>query len=99
MTSSRVLADGAHGHDHALRVGSTVVVEQLIVAASDLVDLAHVLLDNGGQRDHRRRCRPRGLEEGVGILDGVAESGMLGVQGLVLEAADGVPVHQAAQSS
>ena len=36
------------------------------------------------------------LEEGVRVLDGVADRGMLAVQGPGLEAADGVPVHQAA---
>ena len=91
------LADGAHSHHNALSIGSTVVVEQLIVAASDLVDLAHVLLDNGGQRIIGAVAGLAGLEEGIGILQGVAQSGMLGAQGMILEALNSVPIQHLAQ--
>ena len=91
------LADGAHSHHNALSIGSTVVVEQLIVAASDLVDLAHVLLDNGGQRIIGAVAGLAGLEESIGILQGVAQSGMLGAQGMILEALNSVPIQHLAQ--
>src|SRR5699024_9314263 len=43
------VADGAHGHDDAVCVGCAVVVEQVVVGADLLVDLGHVLLNDGGQ--------------------------------------------------
>ena len=38
----------AHGDDHAIGIGSSVVIEQTVLAAGDLRDLVHVLLDNIG---------------------------------------------------
>jgi hypothetical protein len=37
------LADGTHGDDDLLRIGSAVVVEGLVVGADLLVDLVHVI--------------------------------------------------------
>ncbi len=38
----------AHGDDHAVGIGSSVVIKQTVLAAGDLRDLVHVLLDNIG---------------------------------------------------
>ena len=43
------VADGAHRDDDAVGVGRAVVVEELVVGAELLVDLAHVLLHDFGE--------------------------------------------------
>ena len=43
------VVDGAHRNNDAVSVGGAVVVEQLVVRAEFLIDLAHVLFDNCGQ--------------------------------------------------
>ena len=42
------LGNGAHGYDHAVSLGMTVVVEQVIFAACDGGNLAHVVLYDFG---------------------------------------------------
>ena len=89
-------ADAAHGDDHPVRVRRAVVVEQLVVPPRQVADGLHVFLHDGGQAVIGAVAGLPVLEEGVRVLDGVADRGMLAVQGPGLEAADGVPVHQAA---
>ena len=79
------IADGAHGHDDAVSIGSAVVVEQLIVGAQLGVDLVHVLLHHGGQGLVVLVAGLAVLEEDVAVLVGAAHMGMLGVP--VLESA------------
>ena len=91
------LADGAHGDDHALGVGCAVVVEQLVVTAGQLADGVHLLLDDLRQSVVGGVAGLAGLEEGVGVLQGGADGGVLGVEGVVAEALHGVPIQQLAQ--
>ncbi len=91
------LADRAHGYHNALGIGSTVVVEQLIVAAGDLVDLAHIFLNDGRQRIVCGVAGLAGLEEGIGILQGVAQGWMLRAQGVILKLLNGVPIQHLAK--
>ena len=91
------LAHGADGHDHALGIRRTIVVEQVIVTAGELVDLAHVVLH------HVRQLIPVAvddlalLEMDVRILHGAANTGMIRVHGAAAEGIDGVLVHQLGQ--
>ncbi len=86
------VADGAHGDDDAVRVGRAVVVEQLVVGAQLLVDLAHVLLDHCGQLVVVPVAGLAVLEEDVAVLVGTAGGGMLGVQGMLAESLHGLHV-------
>ena len=86
------VADGAHGDDDAVGVGSAVVVEELVVGAELGIDLGHVLLDDGG---HRLVVLVGGLtvlEEDVAVLVAAAHGGMLGVEGSGAEGRDSVHV-------
>ena len=87
------VADGAHGDDDALGVGGAIVVEQLIVGAQLLVDLAHVLLDHCGQGVVVLVAGLTVLEEDVAVLVAAAHVGPLGVEGMAAEGVDGVHVH------
>ena len=86
------VADGAHGHDNAVSVGSAVVVEQLIVGTQLGVDLVHVLLHHGGQLGVVLVAGLAVLEEDVAVLVAAAHMGMLGVQGVAAELGHGVHV-------
>ena len=86
------VADGAHGDDHALSVGSTVVVEELIVGAQLLVDLAHVLLHHVGQSVVVGVAGLTMLEEDVAVLVRAAHVGALRIQGVLAERGNGVHV-------
>ena len=88
------LTHGAHRNDHAVGVGSTVVIEQLVIAAGQFTDGVHLLLHDIRQGVVSRVAGLAGLEKGVGILERGTDSGVLGVQRMVLEPADGVPVDQ-----
>ena len=88
------LADGAHRDDDALGVGRAIVVEELIVAAGEGVDLRHLRLDDAGERIVDRVAGLAVLEEGVVILAGVADGGMLRVQRAGAETVDGLPVDE-----
>ena len=91
------VADGAHGDDDAVRVGSAVVVEQLIVGTQLGVDLAHVLLDDLRQSVVVLVGGLAVLEEDVAVLVGAAHGGMLGVQSALAEGLNGVHVHHLGQ--
>ena len=90
------VAHRTHSHNHTVCVRRAVVVEQLVVPPRQVADGLHVFLHDGGQAVIGAVAGLPVLEEGVRVLDGVADRGMLAVQGPGLEAADGVPVHQAA---
>ena len=86
------IADGAHGHNDAVSVGSAVVVEQLIVGAQLGVDLVHVLFHHGGQGLVVLVAGLAVLEEDIAVLMAAAHMGMLGVQGVTAELGHGVHV-------
>ena len=86
------VADGTHGDDDAVSVGSAVVVEELIVSAQLLVDLAHVLLDGLGEGVIVLVAGLAMLEEDVAVLVGTAHHGTLGVQGVLAERVNSVHI-------
>ena len=86
------VADGAHGHDHAVGVGGAIVVEQLIVGAQLGVDLCHALLHHGGQSVIVLVAGLAVLEEDITVLVRAAHMGMLGVQRVLAELGHGVHV-------
>ena len=91
------LADGAHSHDDVLCVFCAVVVEELVITAGQLTDGLHLLFNYLGQSGVGSVAGLAGLEEGVGILQGGADGGMLGVERMVTEALHSVPVKQLCQ--
>ena len=74
------VADGAHGDDDAVCVGSTVVLEQLVVGTQLRVHLAHVFFHNAGHGLVELIAGLTVLEEDIAVLVGAAHSGVLGVQ-------------------
>ena len=86
------IADGAHGDDDAVSILGAVVVEQVVVGAQLLVDLGHVLLNNGRQSLVSGVAGLTMLEEDVAVLVGTAHLGVLGVQGLGTELLDSLHV-------
>ena len=86
------VADGAHGDDDAVSVGSAVVVEELIVGAQLLVDLAHVLLDDLGEILVVLVAGFTVLEENIAVLMRTAHHGTLGVQGVLAERVNSVHI-------
>ena len=89
------LGGGAHHHDDLLRVGSAVVVEQLVVPARQLVDLVHVVLDGIRQGGGGLVDALFALEVDVRVDVVAPVGGVLGVQALAAEDLEGIPVHQA----
>ncbi len=86
------VADGAHGHDDAVGVGSAVVVEELVVGAELGIDLGHVLLDDGGDGVIVLVGGLAVLEEDIAVLVRAAHGGMLGAEGAVAESLNGVHI-------
>jgi len=86
------VADGAHGDDDAVSILGAVVVEQVVVGAQLLVDLGHVLLNNGRQSLVSGVASLTMLEEDVAVLVRTAHLGVLGVQGLGTELLDSLHV-------
>ena len=91
------LGGGAHHHDDLLRVGSAVVVEQLVVPAGELVDFVHVVLDGVGQAVGLLVGALLALEVHVGVDVVAPVGGVLGVQGLAAELAEGLLVDEGTQ--
>ena len=83
MTSSATSQIRAHSHDHAVSVRSTVVVEELVISAELLVDLAHVLFDDTGQSVVVFIAGLAVLEEDITVLGGAAENRMLRIESSV----------------
>ena len=86
------VANAAHGNNHALGVGSAVVVEQVVIGAQLFVDLLHVLFNDCGQLVVSLVAGLAVLEEDVAIFMAAAHCGMLGVQSMGAEVANGVEV-------
>ena len=79
------VVDGAHRNNDAVSVGGAVVVEQLVVRAEFLIDLAHVLFDNCGQFVIVPVAGLAVLEEDITVFMAAAGSGMLRVQRMLTE--------------
>ena len=86
------VADGAHGDDDALGVGSAIVVEQLVISAQLGIDLVHVLLDHGGQSVVVGVAGLTMLEEDIAVLVRATHVGALRIQGVLAERLDSVHV-------
>ena len=91
------LGGGAHDHDDLLRVGSAVIVEQLVVPAGELIDLVHIVLDGVGHRGGLFVGTLLALEVDVGVDVVAPVGGMLGVQGVAAELLQGLLVDEAPQ--
>ena len=91
------IADGAHGDDHAVGIGSAVVVEELVIGAELGIDLAHVLFNDAGDGLIILVGGLAVLEEDVTILVRAAHNGVLGVQGALTEGLDGIHVDHVGQ--
>ena len=91
------LGSRAHNDDDFLCVRRAVVVEQLVVAAGQLVDLVHVVLDGVGH-DGRLDVRTLlALEVDVGVYVVAAVGRVLRVERLTAELLERLLVDQAAQ--
>ncbi len=86
------VAEGAHADHDAVGVGGAVVVEQAVISAELGIDLAHVLLDDGGKLVVRLVAGLAVLEEDVAVLVGAARGGVLRVERVIAEGLDGVHV-------
>jgi len=91
------LAYGAHGDYHTLSIRRAVIVERLVVAAGEGAYLLHIIFDDVGERHVSGVAGLSVLEEYVVILAGVADGGVLRVQGMLSEALNSVPVQHLAQ--
>ena len=85
---------GAHGHNDALGVGCTVVVEQMVLAAGQLADLGHVVLHHVGQVGVVGIVGLAQLEVDIGVIHQRAHAGILRIQGIGTELGQSVIVHQ-----
>ena len=88
---------GTHSNNNAFCIGSTVVVEQLVVAAGQLVDFVHVFFYNTGQCIICAVASFAVLEESVTVLNGGTDGGMFGGQSVISELLNSFPVQQLAQ--
>ena len=90
------VAGRAHGHDHAIGFGISVVVEGLVVAAGDGGDALHGVNHDGGHFVVEGVAGFAVLEVDVGVLGGAALMGMFRIHGVVAEFLNLVPVHDLA---
>ena len=72
-------ADRTHRDHDTLRIGGTVVVEELVIPAGEGIDGVHLLLNNSGQGVVRGVAGFTGLEEGIRVLKGGTDGRVLGV--------------------
>ena len=86
------IADRTHCNDKLFRIGSAVVVEELIITADLLVDLLHITFNDCGNSVVILVAGFSCLEEDVGVLSGTAENGMLGVESALSEFVDSLHV-------
>ena len=88
------LAGRAHHHDDPLGILSAIVVEDVVVAAGDLVDPLHVALYDVGDRIVSGVVGFLALEIHVRALHGGTVDRVLGVHGNVVELSHGVLIQQ-----
>ena len=88
------LADGAHGDDDAVGILRAVVVEEMMLAARDLCEVSHGLLDELWQCIVEAvGCFTR-LEVDVRVRRGAAQDRVVRVQRAAAEGLDGIPVEK-----
>ena len=85
---------GAHEDDDPLRVGGTVIIEEMILPAGELADLGHIFLRSFGDGIHLLVAGLAALEEDVRVYGGTPGGGMLRVQGVGPEGPQSIHVHQ-----
>ena len=88
------LGDTAHGNDHVLSLGVTVIVEETIVAAGETVHLLHVVLHDFGNGVIIFVGSLAVLEEHVGVLRHAASHGFVGVERTGAELGKGLAVDE-----
>ena len=81
------LGDGTHADDDALGVVGAIIAEEFVIAARNLGDFGHILLDNGGHRVVVCIAALAMCEEGLGILSHTAGYRMFGRKGTGAELA------------
>ena len=86
-----------HDDDDAVRVRSAVVVIQMIVAASELVNLLHIVLDCRRDRGDLLVARLAALEEDIRVDRGAAGEGMLRVERVLAEGLERIHIDERAQ--
>ena len=86
--------DGTHGDNDPFCLGITIVIEQFVVSSRELIDGIHFFLDHFRQPVIGRVAGLSALEESIRILQSRADCGMLGIQGMITEIIDPVPVYQ-----
>ena len=90
------LAAGAHDHDHVLGVRGANIVEEVVLAAGELGQLVHVLLNDGGDGLVVLVDGLAALEVNVRVLGGAAHGRRLGVEAAGAEGVDGILVNHLA---
>ena len=85
----------AHSNDNMSCIGSTVVVEQLVVCADLLVDLVHVILNDTRNSIIVRIASLTSLEEDIRVLSSTAKYRMLRIDSSLSELLDLLEVHHA----
>ena len=90
-------ADAAHSHDHSLGIRCAVVIEDVVIFAGDGIDLLHILLYHSGKIGICTVVGFAELEVHIGILHGVAQRGMAGIQRILAEFLHGIPVQHLAK--
>ena len=91
------LCAGAHQHHHGLGIGSTVIIEQLVIPAGELVDLVHIVFHDTGQRRKVLVAALPALEEDIGVDRGAPGGGVLRIHAVFPEGTQLVVIHQLSQ--
>ncbi len=87
---------GTHQHDHALRIGGAVVIEQVIGATGLRRKAIHHRLHNPRNRGVKWAASFARLEEDVGVLRRAAQHGTVGTERVLAELDDVLVVDQRA---
>ena len=88
------LSTGTHNNDDFLRIGSSIVVKQLIVTTSQLINLIHTMLDDAGDGGNFLVSPLTALEKDIRIDGCAASGGMLRVQSVFAKSIELVLIHQ-----
>ena len=90
----RGFTDRSHGNDDTLCLRIPIIVKQLIVSSGEFVDGIHLFLHYFGKLIIRRVAGFSALEKGIRILQCGTDCRMLGVQCMIPEIVDPVPVDE-----
>ena len=91
------IADRTHGNNDPVGVFGAIVVEQMVFAAGQLADLAHIVFDNTGNRLIVRVGYFPLLEVNIRVLRGAANHRMIGIQRPATECVERILINQARQ--